>query len=104
MQLKIDSEKFDEYQKILMRELIEQIQFKLAAGGVTGDDLHDLTLEIAFSVASALDDTAKIEVEGTHVRPYITFRDEDDQLLHNGENSYMHEHVSSLIAKVFNRD
>lgn len=104
MQLKIDSEKFDDYQKILMRELIEQIRFKLAAGGVTGDDLHDLTLEVAFSVASTLDDTAKIEVEGTAVRPYITFRDEDEQLLHNGENSYMHEHVSSLIAKVFNRD
>ena len=103
MQLKIDSEKFDEYQKILMRELIEQIRFKLAAGGVTGDQLHDLTLEVAFSVASTLDDTAKIEVEDTAVRPYITFRDEEEQLLHNGENSYMHEHVSSLIAKVFNR-
>ena len=103
MQLKIDSAKFDEYQKILMRELIEQIRFKLAAGGVTGDQLHDLTLEVAFSVASTLDDTAKIEVEDTAVRPYITFRDEEEQLLHNGENSYMHEHVSSLIAKVFNR-
>jgi hypothetical protein len=104
MQLNIDTDKFDDYQKILMRELIEQIRFKLAAGGVTGEPLHDLTLEVAFSVASTLDDTAKIEVEGTHVRPYITFRDEDDQLLHNGENSYMHEHVSSLIAKVFNRE
>ena len=102
MQLKIDSEKFDEYQKILMRELIEQIRFKLAAGGVTGDQLHDLTLEVAFSVASALDDTSRIEVEGDAVRPYITFRDEDDQLLHCGENSYMHEHVSNLIKDVFN--
>lgn len=104
MQLNIDTEKFDEYQTILMRELIEQIRFKLAAGGITGDNLHDLTLEVAFSVASTLDDTAKIEVEGTHVRPYITFREDDDQLLHNGENAYMHEHVSSLIAKVFNKD
>lgn len=104
MQLKIDSEKFDDYQKTLMRELIEQIRFKLAAGGVTGEAQHDLTLEIAFSIASSLDDTAKIEVEGTAVRPYITFRDEDEQLIHCGENSYMHEHVSSLIAKVFNRE
>lgn len=104
MQLKIDSDKFDEYQKALMRELIEQIRFKLAAGGVNGDDLHDLTLEVAFSVASTLDDTARIDVEGTAVRPYITFRDEDDQLLHHGENSYMHEHVSSLIEKAFRND
>lgn len=104
MQLQIDTETFDEYQTILMRELIEQIRFKLAAGGITGDTLHDLTLEVAFSVASTLDDTANIEVEGNAVRPYITFRDEEDQLLHNGENSYMHEHVSSLIAKVFNRE
>ncbi|MCW8827428.1 MAG: hypothetical protein OQK94_00055 [Gammaproteobacteria bacterium] len=103
MQLKIDSDKFDEYQKALMRELIEQIRFKLAAGGVTGNNLHDLTLEVAFSVASTLDDTAKIEVEGTPVRPYITFR-EDEQLLHNDENSYMHEHVSSLIEKVFSNE
>jgi len=104
MQLTIDAEKFDVHQKILMRELIEQIRFKLAAGGITGEKLHDLTLEVAFSVASTLDDTAKIEVEGAAVRPYITFRDGDEQLLHNGENSYMHEHVSSLIAKVFNKD
>lgn len=104
MQLKLDAEQFDKKQKALMRELIEQIRFKLAAGGITGTALHDLTLEVAFSVASTLDDTALIDVEGSPVHPYISFRDEDDQLIHCGENAYLHEYVSSLIEEIFKSD
>ena len=101
MQLKTDADTFDEHQKLLIREIIEQIRFKLAAAGYRGDKIKDLVCDIAFSVASTIDDTAKIESEGTEVRPYLTFRDEDDQLIHCGENSYMHEYVSSLIDEVF---
>ncbi len=101
MQLNADLDTFDNYQKILIREIIEQIRFKLATAGYRGDEVRDLTGEIAFSVASTIDDTAHIELEGTQVHPYITFRTEDEQLLHCGEKSYMHEYVASLIDDVF---
>lgn len=101
MQLEIDVNKFDEHQIIFIREIIEQIRFKLAAAGYSGNELKELTGEIAFSVASTIDDTAKIEHEGTEVRPYLTFIAEDDQLIHCGENSYTHEYVASLVNEVF---
>lgn len=101
MQLEIDVNKFDEHQIIFIREIIEQIRFKLAAAGYSGNELKELTGEIAFSVASTIDDTAKIEYEGTEVRPYLTFITEDDQLIHCGENSYTHEYVASLVNEVF---
>ena len=101
MQLEIDTEKFEQQQQILLRELIEQIRFKLAAAGYKGSDLKEVTGEIAFSVASTIDDMAKIEFEGTEVRPYLTFRTDDTQLIHCGENSYMNEFVASLMNEVF---
>jgi hypothetical protein len=101
MQLKIDADTFDHHQKLFVREIIEQIRFKLITAGYEGERLKEVTGEIAFSVASTIDDTAGIEFEGTEVRPYITFRDEEDQLLHCGENSYMHEYVASLMDELF---
>ncbi len=103
MQLKIDAEKFDEHQQIFIREIIEQVRFKLAAAGVSGDQLKEITGEIAFSIASTIDDTAKIEFEDVEVRPYLTFLTDDDQLIHGGENSYTHEYVASLMAEAFGK-
>ncbi|WP_428633945.1 hypothetical protein [Sedimenticola sp.] len=102
MQLTTDVEKFEEYQQILIREIIEQIRFKLAAVGMQGNELRETTGEIAFSVASTIDDMAKIEFEGTEIKPYLTFRTDDTQLIDCGENSYMNEFVSTLMNKVFN--
>lgn len=103
MQLQIDSEKFDTQQQIFVREIIEQIRFKLVEGGVSRDQLEDLTGSIAFSIASTIDDTAKIEFDGEQVRPYLTFVSGDDQLIHGGENSYMHEYVADLMNEVFGK-
>lgn len=103
MQLQIDSEKFDTQQQIFVREIIEQIRFKLVEGGVSRDQLEDLTGSIAFSIASTIDDTARIELDGEQVRPYLTFVSGDDQLIHGGENSYMHEYVADLMNEVFGK-
>ena len=102
MQQIFDAEKFEELQEIFVREIIEQIRFKLAQGGITGNKLKDLTLEIAFSVTSTLDDQANIESDGTEVHPYLAFIGPENEIIHCGENAYGHEFVSSLIEKVFN--
>lgn len=101
MQLEIDTDKYEQHQQILLRELIEQIRFKLAAAGYKGSDLKEVTGEIAFSVASTIDDMAKIKFEGTEVSPYLTFKTDDKQLIHCGENSYMNEFVASLMNEIF---
>ncbi len=103
MQLELDVDKFEQYQQILIREVIEQIRFKLVAAGYSGDNLKEVTGEIAFSVASTFDDMAKIEFEGTEIKPYLTFKTDDDQLIHCGENSYMNEFVAGLMNEVFDK-
>jgi hypothetical protein len=103
MQLKIDAETFDQHQQILMREIVEQIRLKLVEAGLSGEQLKDATGNIAFSVASTIDDTAMIQIDGIAVRPYLTFVSGEDELIHCGENSYAHEYVAEIIGQVFGK-
>lgn len=103
MQLTIDNERFDQHQRLFIREIIEQIRFRLIEAGLNGALVKELTGHIAFSVASTIDDTAQIEFDGIEVHPYMTFEGDDDQLLHGGENSYMHEYVAELVDEVFRK-
>lgn len=101
MQQILDVEKFEELQEILVREIIEQIRFKLAQGGISGDQLRDLTGEIAFSVASTIDDQANIEQDGLEVHPYLAFIGKEQEIIHCGENSFAHEFVADVMKNVF---
>ncbi|WP_018233549.1 hypothetical protein [Thioalkalivibrio thiocyanodenitrificans] len=101
MQLKADPDQFDQLQQIFIREIIEQIRLKLVEAGYQGENLREVTGNIAFSVASTIDDTARIESDGIEVRPYLTFLTEDDQLIHGEEKSYSHEYVADLMSEIF---
>ncbi|MBK1703779.1 hypothetical protein [Halochromatium glycolicum] len=103
MQLKLESTVFEEQQVLLVRELVQSIHVKLQEAGLTGTQLEETTASIAFSVASTLDDNAAIEVDGTEVHPYLTFRTEDEALIHCGENSYLHEFVYEVLQAMFQK-
>jgi hypothetical protein len=100
MQLSLDSTQFEEQQMMLVCELVQSIRVKLQEAGMTGNKLEDVTASIAFSVASTIDDTAAIEVDGTEVHPYLTFRTSDGELTHCGENSYTHEFVYEVLRRM----
>lgn len=100
MQLNLDPTRFDEYQLILVRELVQNIRVKLQEAGLSGEKLEDATASIAFSVASTIDDTSAIEVDGKEVHPYLTFRTSDDELTHCGENAYTHEFVYEALQNL----
>ncbi len=100
MHLNLDPTAFEEQQAILVQALVESIRVKLQEAGLRGDMLEDVTVSIAFSVASIVDDTAAIEVDGTEVHPYLSFRTADDALTHCGENSYTHEFVYEVLQKL----
>jgi hypothetical protein len=97
MQLNLDPTLFDEQQFILVRELVQSIRVKLQEAGLSGEKLEEATASIAFSVASTIDDTSAIEVDGKEVHPYLTFRTSDEKLTHCGENSYTHEFVYEAL-------
>jgi hypothetical protein len=44
---------------------------------------------------------AAIESDGVEVRPYLTFRVDDDVLIHCGENSCTSEFVYKTLNKLF---
>ena len=103
METRVDVEKFDQLQEIFARDLMERIRLKLLEAGIAGNTLKDLTGEIAFSVTSAMDDLAIIEKDGVEAHPYLTFIDEDEKLIHCGENSFAHELIAGLMDEVFSK-
>lgn len=103
MQLNLDSTVFEEQQVLLVRELVQNIHVKLQEAGLTGTPLEEATASIAFSVVSTLDDNAAIEIDGTEVHPYLTFRTGDEELTHCGENSYLHEFVYEVLQAMFQK-
>jgi len=103
MRLNLDPTLFEEQQIMLVYEVVQSIRVKLQEAGLSGRSLEDATASIAFSIASAIDDTSAIEVEGTEIHPYLTFRTSDDELTHCGENSYMHEFVYEVLQKLYGK-
>jgi hypothetical protein len=74
---------------------------RLVESGITDEKLEEITAFMAFSIASIIDDTARIESDGIEVRPYLTFRANDDELIHCGENSYTYEFVEKILKELF---
>jgi hypothetical protein len=103
MHLNLDPTRFEDQQVALVRALVEGIRVKLQEAGLSGNQLEDATVSVAFSVASTIDDTSAIEVDGTEVHPYLTFRTSDEELTHCGDNAYMHEFVYEMLQKINER-
>lgn len=102
MKLKFDIEQFDKCQAILVDEIAQRVKIKLLEAGMEGEDLEEIVAGITFSIASVIDDMAAIDSDGVEVRPYLTFRSDNDELLHCGENSYTNEFVYQTLKKLFN--
>jgi len=101
MNLKFDAEQFDRYQAILASEIAERVMIKLKEAGMEGKQLEECTAGITFSITNVIDDTAAIESGAMEVRPYLTFRTGDDELLHCGENSCTNTFVYDVLKKMF---
>lgn len=101
MDLKSDPEQFDALQQAFIEEIIKSITTKLVEAGITGDQMEHITGNIAWSIASIIDDTTRIESDEGEVRPYLTFRSGEDELIHCGENSYTYEYVTGILKKLF---
>jgi hypothetical protein len=47
-----------------------------------------------------IDGISGIESDGIEVQPYLTFQI-DDELVHSGENSFMHELIYDVLGTLF---
>lgn len=101
MKLTLDGATFNALQAGFTAEIVTRIKIKLQEAGVGSDQLEDLTAGIALSVAGVIDDLAEIEADGVEVHPYLTFRTNDETLVHWGENAYTYEQVYGAMRKLF---
>ena len=102
MELKFDVDRFDRCQKALVYEIALQTRVKLTEAGLSGAELEDCVAKITYSIANILDDMAAIESDGEEIRPYLTFRGEDDEvLIHCGENACTNDFVYETLNKLF---
>lgn len=102
MDLILEAEKHEKYQESFIREIMQSIVVKLTESGLQGQPLEELTANLAFSIASIIDDTTGIDSDGDAVKPYLTFRQGDD-LIHCGENSFTYEFVRGILKELFDR-
>jgi hypothetical protein len=101
MNLKFNAEQFDKYQAMLAAEIAQRVRIKLQEAGIAGKQLEECTASITFSIATVIDDLAAVEFEGMEVRPYLTFRTGDDEIIHCGENSCVNTFVHDVLKKIF---
>jgi hypothetical protein len=99
MELKLNPARFEEHQDIFVTELVKTIQVKLVEAGLESDKVKELTGALAFSITCMFDGISGIESNGTEVQPYLTFQ-VDDELVHCGENSFMHELIYDVLGRL----
>ena len=99
MELQLNLAKFEERQAIFATELTKTIQVKLAEAGLESDTVKELTGALAFSITCMIDGISGIESDGIEVQPYLTFQI-DDELIHCGENSFMHELIYDVLGRL----
>ena len=101
MQLKEDSDKFDQLQSILIGGIIDSVKEHLDEAKLPPATARDLLEKISFSVATILDASRSVEYEGIEANPVITFQSGKDELVYPGGNSWMHEYVFGTISEVY---
>lgn len=101
MKLELDIDTYDQYQEIFISEITEAIRVKLIEAGIDGEQLEHTTGNIAFSISSIIDDMTQIESDGVPIKPYLTFRTGEDELLHCGENACTYEFMRIVLKRMF---
>ena len=86
-------------EQMMMTRKATPEEVKLAEAGLERDKINELTLSLAFSITCMIDGISGIEADGMNVQPYLTFQ-VDDELVHCGENSFMHELIYDVIGRL----
>ncbi len=103
MELKLDSNKFDQYQIILASNIIKATYEELNDLGIPVEKLNDICSRIAFNICCLIDGCETLVAKGYKFSPILTFVDDDTSFnvaISCGGNSYMHEYVDKIIHEL----
>jgi hypothetical protein len=101
MKLIFDRAAYDNYQAVLVREIVAKIRLKLAQAGIEGSQLQELTASIGSSITSIIDDTTVIQDGDIAAHPFLAFVNDDEEIVHTEENAYTHEFLYDALKKEF---
>jgi hypothetical protein len=104
MKLSVDAGSFLEQQEILTGEMIARVADHLEAAGLKEDALKEATGKVAFEVACMIDGVSEVSFDDSEAYPYLTFQSGDNELIHLGGNSYMHELVYGILNAMFDEN
>jgi len=90
------------WQQDFIVSIMQEIKVDLVRVETPDDLVRELTERIAFSVASLIDGSrTSTTSDGAELNPILCFRTADDELVHSGGGSFMHEYVQRLSSEVF---
>jgi len=102
MELKLAPREFEKLQTHFIGEVVDTVKFKLLEAGIKDRQLEELTASISTSIACIIDDMKGIESDdGTSVKPYLTFRGNNNEIVHCGENSDSYDAVFDHLKRLF---
>lgn len=98
---------YEEYQALMVEELVSSLRGTLERAGISGQRLHDLVAEIASDVGCLFDGSTPVSTEDDdgHLVPILGFAQGRmrDRLLLSGQGggSSLHEFVSGIVEDEF---
>lgn len=107
MNVTIDSERFDELQLRVLRELVTAIRDGLREAGITEEQaLYEATGNLSFAVAAIIDGSRQMDLDGEPVLPFLGFAVErnGEELIAAEGGSWMHEYAFGVVDDVLSAD
>ena len=109
MDITTDPYAHDDLQRYLIKVMAGDIREMLEQAGLEGAALRQAVEQVTFGVATIVDGSRVMEVDGKPVVPFLTFgvvdADSEDEevtaLLSSGEPSSMHEYATSVVREIF---
>ena len=109
MLITTDAYVHDDLQRYLIEVIAGDVREIVEQAGLNGAALRDAIEHVTFGVATIVDGSRVMELDGKPVVPFLTFgvvdADSEDEevtaLLSSGEPSSMHEYATGVVSEIF---
>ena len=101
MNLVYDHDTFEKMQDRIIKEIANVIKNQLEANNIGLEVAREITADATFEIASIIDGSLIMELDGKTVEPILTFKSNEDALVWDEGSSWMHEVVYGWVYDLF---
>jgi hypothetical protein len=103
MKISTNRNSFEKQQTRIIQEIARDVKTRLEKVGI--DANKELVGSFVFDICAIFDGSREMDVDGTLVRPYLTFvDDEEGEEVIEGGGSWMHEISHEIVAEIFENE